>query len=187
MRKITQISGKTIPLNRDNVDTDLIIPAEYLTSTAKKGYGKHLFKRLRESDINFVFNQDKFSKNTILITQENFGCGSSREHAVWALQEAGIQAVIAVSFADIFFSNSCKNGLLLITQPKQTIDKMLDASQDGTYTLNIDIEHQKIHANDEIYAFEMEAFVKHCFVNGMDDLSYLLAHKEKISLFKKRV
>src|SRR5271170_2456530 len=114
MKKIMQISSKTIPLAMNDVDTDLIIPAQYLTSVSRAGYGKNLFIRLRQSDPDFIFNNPVFTGANILISGENFGCGSSREHAVWALQEAGIQVVIAVSFGDIFFANSGKNGLLLI-------------------------------------------------------------------------
>ena len=107
-----KIIGKTIPLAMNEVDTDLIIPAQYLTSIKKEGYGKNVFRRLKDSDPYFVFNQEKYQGANILVTKENFGCGSSREHAVWALKEAGIKAVIAISFADIFFNNAAKNGLV---------------------------------------------------------------------------
>lgn len=180
MQPITHISGKTIPLARNDVDTDLIIPAQYLTSVSKDGYGKHLFIRLRQSDPTFVFNQAEFSDATILISQENFGCGSSREHAVWALQEAGIQAIIAVSFADIFFNNSAKNGLLLIQLPEENIMRMLDQAQNGDYCLTIDINEQTIFSNyQDNFTFDIDPFRKHCLTQGLDDLDYLRnCHKQ---------
>lgn len=187
MKKITCISGKTIPLTMNDVDTDLIIPAQYLTSISREGYGKNLFTRLRQSNPDFVFNQPQFAGANILITQENFGCGSSREHAVWALQEAGIQAVIAISFADIFFGNSSKNGLLLITQPKEVINKLLELAKSGNYVLSIEVENQIITANNgDTFPFTMNPFLQYCFINGLDDMDYLLAHKEQIVSYKNR-
>ena len=187
MNKIYQIIGKAIPLAMNDVDTDLIIPAQYLTAVTRAGFGENLFKRLREGHPDFVFNQDKFKDANILITQSNFGCGSSREHAVWALQEAGIQAIIAESFADIFFGNSAKNGLVLIKQPKETIQQMLDSAQDGNYQLNIDIEQQTMTSNkDETYSFDIDPFRKHCFINGLNDLDYLLSHMQQIQDYEQR-
>ncbi|MFI4955255.1 MAG: 3-isopropylmalate dehydratase small subunit, partial [Gammaproteobacteria bacterium] len=165
MKKIHQISGQPIPLEMNDVDTDLIIPAQFLTAVTKAGYGENLFRRLRESDPDFVFNQDKFKGANILITQNNFGCGSSREHAVWALQEAGIQAVIAVSFADIFFSNSAKNGLVLITLPIETINHMIENSKQDGYQLTIDIDKLKITSTkQEQYKFSFDPFRQHCLI-----------------------
>jgi 3-isopropylmalate/(R)-2-methylmalate dehydratase small subunit len=185
MQKIIQITGKAIPLAMDDVDTDLIIPAQYLTAVTKDGYGKNLFRRLREADPNFVFNQQKFKGANILLTKANFGCGSSREHAVWALQEAGIQAVIASSFADIFFSNSAKNGLILIKFPEIIINQMLKLADLGDYCLTIDIEKQQItSSNAEYFEFEMDLFNKYCFLNGLDDLDYLLNQQKKIEDYK---
>jgi len=186
MKKITKISGKCIPLNRDDVDTDLIIPAQYLTAVTKEGYGANLFRRLRESDPQFVFNQQKFSSASILITKANFGCGSSREHAVWALQEAGIEAIIAISFADIFASNSAKNGLLLITLPEETIDLLVKEAQSGDYQLIIDVESQRvITLKNQQYEFIMDPFHKHCFVEGLDNLDYLLSFEKEITTYEK--
>lgn len=186
MKKLIRINGLAIPLAMNNVDTDLIIPAQYLTNTEKTGYGIHLFKRLRDNNFNFVFNQKKFLQANILITQANFGCGSSREHAVWALQEAGIQAIIALSFADIFFSNAMKNGLVLITLPENTINSMLTNATEQNYFLTIDIEKQIIFSEqNNIYSFEFDSFRKYCLMRGLDELDYLLKHKEQIALFKK--
>lgn len=187
MQKVTSISGKTIPLAMSDVDTDLIIPAQYLTAVTKKGYGENLFRRLRDADPKFVFNQDKFSGANILITKNNFGCGSSREHAVWALQEAGIQAIIAMSFSDIFFSNSAKNGLLLIKLPEATINQMLSFAIDGNYILTIDIKKQSITSlNDKSIGFSIDPFRQYCLLNGLDDLDYLLSHKEQIETFWRK-
>ena len=186
MQKITDISGKTIPLAMNDVDTDLIIPAQYLTSVTQQGYGENLFRRLRDNDKNFVFNQPKFAGATVLIAQKNFGCGSSREHAVWALQQAGIQAIIAESFADIFFSNSAKNGLVLIAFPQDIIQKMINLSGEGDYYLTIDLVGQNVTTNDnEIFHFNMDPFQKHCFMNGLDQLDYLLSHGKEIDGYKK--
>lgn len=186
MKKITQITGKAIPLTMNDVDTDLIIPAQYLTAVTREGYGENLFRRLRQKDPNFVFNQEKFTGANILITQGNFGCGSSREHAVWALQEAGIQAIVAISFADIFFSNSAKNGLLLIKLPESIINTMLNYANEGNYLLTIDIEKQQITSSkDESFDFDIDQFRKYCLVNGLDDMDYLLAHQKNIDNYCK--
>lgn len=187
MQKITNISGLTMPLAKNDVDTDLIIPAQYLTQVSKQGYGEHCFERLRESDADFVMNQPQFSTATILISGENFGCGSSREHAVWALQQTGIQAIIAHSFADIFANNSSKNGLLLIEQPNDVIQTMLKHANAANYHVTIDVEHLMIKTDcHEQWQFSMDPFQQYCFVNGLDDLDYLLAHREQINAFQER-
>jgi len=187
MEKITTINGIAIPLAMNDVDTDLIIPAQYLTSTSKEGYGVHLFARLKESDENFPLNQDKFQQGNILITQHNFGCGSSREHAVWALKQAGIQAIIAHSFADIFYNNSAKNGLVLIKLPEMTVKSLLQSAASGQYQLTIDLLEQKIHSShDEVVGFEIDPFHRYCFINGLDDLQYLFARREIIAQYRKQ-
>ncbi|KAB8037931.1 3-isopropylmalate dehydratase small subunit [Silvanigrella paludirubra] len=179
------IFGKCIPLEMNNVDTDLIIPAQYLTSVTKNGYGINLFKRLRENSNDFVFNQKKFQNSSILITQENFGCGSSREHAVWALKEYGIQVVIASSFADIFAGNSLKNKLLLIQLDKFTIQKLILNSSENEYFLNIDLKNNSIHSSlNEDFEFVIDSFQKSCFMNGFDEIDYLMTFKNKIVNFK---
>jgi 3-isopropylmalate/(R)-2-methylmalate dehydratase small subunit len=200
MQKMTEITGTTIPLARNDIDTDLIIPAQYLTSTSKKGYGENLFIRLRQNDPDFVFNQAKYAGASILITQDNFGCGSSREHAVWALQEAGIKAIIATSFADIFFGNSAKNGLLLITLSPEIIQSLLHQAQTGNYQLTINLEKQTItsSANDNYSAvvarskatkqsiiFDINPFLRDCFMQGIDELEYLLSYQQEIKRHKE--
>lgn len=171
----------------NDVDTDLIIPAQHLTNTSREGYGKNLFIRLRQSDPGFVFNHAIFADATILVAGQNFGCGSSREHAVWALQEAGIRAVIAVSFGDIFFNNSGKNGLLLIQLPLQTIHMLLAHAADGSCIAQIDIAAQKImfSAETESLHFEIDPFRKHCLLHGLDDLDYLISHQTRITQFER--
>ncbi len=185
MEKITHISGAVIPLHLDNVDTDLIIPAQYLTSITKEGYGENVFRRLRDEDPAFPFNQEKFKGATVLVTKENFGCGSSREHAVWALRGAGIQAIIATSFADIFFNNAAENGLILIEQPSEVINSLLTHADAGGYHIEIDIENQRLKTSDNTFDFDIEPFHKHCFVNGLNELDYLLDHFEEIKQHKQ--
>ncbi|APJ04300.1 3-isopropylmalate dehydratase small subunit [Silvanigrella aquatica] len=187
MNKITKICGKCIPLEMNDVDTDLIIPAQYLTSTSQKGYGENLFKRLKDQSPEFVFNQHKYLGASILITKENFGCGSSREHAVWALQEYGIQAIIASSFADIFSGNSLKNRLILIQMDKEIINKLILNSKKNDYFLDIHIVHNKIYSSlDEDFSFEMDNYQKSCFINGFDEFDYLLSFRNKIEEFKQQ-
>jgi 3-isopropylmalate/(R)-2-methylmalate dehydratase small subunit len=178
-----KIIGKTIPLDMNEVDTDLIIPAQYLTSIKKEGYGKNLFRRLKDSDPYFVFNQEKYQGANVLVTKENFGCGSSREHAIWALKEVGIQAIIAISFADIFFSNAAKNGLVLICQSPAVIHSLLEAAPQ---VLQIDLVRQHIKIDNTVHSFEMDAFYRHCFIEELDELDYLYAHLSEIKTYEKR-
>ena len=186
MKKLTSIFGKSIPLAMNDVDTDFIIPAQYLTSVSKQGYGENLFRRAKESNPDFIFNQNKFNDANIIISQHNFGCGSSREHAVWALQEAGIEAIIAISFADIFASNSAKNGLLLIEMHEDIINSLITHSYTGTFLLNIDIIKQQISTSDgDSFVFAIDKFHQYCLINGINDLDYLLIHQEEIAFYRK--
>lgn len=186
MKNITEIQGKTIPLAMNDVDTDLIIPAQYLTSVSEHGYGENLFRRLKDNDADFVFNQEKYQGANILLAGNNFGCGSSREHAVWALRQAGVDAVIAPSFADIFTNNSGKNGLLLICLPEKTVDEMMIKSEAGDYDLTIDLNLQEITTSEQDkLQFELDPFVKHCFMQGLDELDYLLSYQAQIAAYKK--
>ena len=143
MNKIEFISGKCIPLEMNDVDTDLIIPAQYCTSISKTGYGLNLFRRLRDQSKDFIFNQTKYENSNILISQKNFGCGSSREAAVWALKEYGIDVVIANSFADIFSGNCLKNKILLITLELNIIYKLIEDSKNHSLTLKIDLINKR--------------------------------------------
>lgn len=187
MKKIEKISGKAMPLAMNDVDTDLIIPAQYLTSTEKSGYGKNLFRRLRDADSHFIYNQAVFRDANILITQESFGCGSSREHAVWALREAGFDAIIAVSFGDIFANNSGKNGLVLITLPEVTINALLHSAKAGDYSLNICLIEEIITTSlgDKI-PFKLNAFQRYCFLKGLEDIDYIREKEDKTRAFKEK-
>jgi len=170
------ILGFGIPLDMNHVDTDMIIPARFLTNTQRNGYGEHLFEQLRQQDSNFIFNDLRYQSNQILITRQNFGCGSSREHAVWALQEAGIKVIIAESYSDIFYNNAAQNGLLLITLSAFLIDKLIkQSSSKNGILLTIDLQQQEILTpeGEKIY-FEYDPFRKSCLLNGQDDLDYLL-------------
>lgn len=187
MDKITHVQGKVIPLAMDDIDTDLIIPAQYLTSVSAEGYGDNVFRRLRDNDPDFAFNRPEFKEANILVAKDNFGCGSSREHAVWALRQAGIQVIIATSFADIFANNAAKNGLVLIEQPANIVTRFLAAAESGDYHLDIDVDAQTIKTPDgESLNFQLDPFNHYCFVNGLDELDYLLQHKTQIEVFKQQ-
>jgi 3-isopropylmalate/(R)-2-methylmalate dehydratase small subunit len=175
MKKFTQFKSNVIPLNMNDVDTDMIIPAQYLTQVSKSGYGEYLFENLKVNDPQFVFNNPKYKNAKILLSKDNFGCGSSREHAVWALQQAGIDVVIAESFSDIFFNNSAKNGLLLIMLSKKEINILMTQAELSLTDLIIDLENQIVSdKNEKKYHFEYDAFRKECLIKGQDDLDYLL-------------
>lgn len=181
MDKINQISGRVMPLAMDNIDTDMIIPAQFLTRVDKAGYGEHVFQRLRDQDPQFPFNLPQYQSANILVAQDNFGCGSSREHAVWALKDAGIEVIIATGFADIFFNNSGKNGLVLITQPQHVIESFLTRAASEEFKLSVDLETETIAVSaDEHYAFSMNPFHRHCFRHGLDQLDYLLDCRDQI-------
>ncbi len=185
MKAIKHIIGKAIPMNMTDIDTDIIIPAQYLTSTSQTGYGEHAFARLR-ADKDFVLNQKKYKDAPILLTGSNFGCGSSREHAVWAIKELGIDAIIAPSFADIFTNNAKKNGLLLIEQPQEIIDKLMQKATDSQNDIEINIEEQTIVSGNTTLEFTLNEFFKHCLINGLDELDYLISHAEEINSFKTK-
>ena len=185
MDKFEKLKSKVVPLPMTDVDTDLIIPAQFLTSISREGYGQNLFRRLRDNDPNFPFNLERFKNAAILVAGENFGCGSSREHAVWALAGAGIKAVIAPSFADIFFSNSAKNGLVLVTLPAAQVERMLVEAQAGEFEVTVDLESQSVTLpSGETFKFEFDQFRKHCILNGLDDIDYILSFKDKVAEFR---
>ncbi|HFC30356.1 MAG TPA: 3-isopropylmalate dehydratase small subunit [Oceanospirillales bacterium] len=184
MKATKHINGLVIPMNISDIDTDIIIPAQYLTSTTQTGYGEHAFARLR-ADKDFVLNQAKYKNAPILLTLENFGCGSSREHAVWAIKELGIQAIIAPSFADIFTNNATKNGLLLIQQAANVVDKLMQQATNHDLSLSIDIEQEKIKTHDSELNFSINPFFKHCLINGLDELDYLMSYIDEIKQFKQ--
>ena len=200
MNKFTVHQGLVAPLDRENVDTDAIIPKQLLKSIKKTGFGQNLFDEWRYLDhgepgqdctnrpINpeFVLNQSRYKGASILLARQNFGCGSSREHAPWALEQYGFRAVIAPSFADIFFNNCYKNGLLPIVLSAQQVDHLFNetAAFNG-YQLTIDLEKQQVIAPDgRTYDFEIAAFRKYCMVNGLDDIGLTLRHADKIKTYE---
>jgi 3-isopropylmalate/(R)-2-methylmalate dehydratase small subunit len=187
MEKFTTHTGKVVPLDRANVDTDQIIPARHLKRIERTGWGQFLFEAWRK-DPEFMLNRPEYADGSILVAGENFGCGSSREHAPWALQQHGFRAIIAPSFADIFFNNSFKNGLLLVTLPADQVRTIMNwASGEPGYRLSIDLENQTIsdgHGFD--IPFEVDPFRKHCLLNGLDDIGLTLAHADAISAFEQQ-
>ena len=200
MEKFVKQEGLVAPMDRANVDTDAIIPKQYLKSIKRTGYGPNLFDEWRYRDhgepgmdhskrplnMDFVLNQPRFQGATVLLARENFGCGSSREHAPWALLQYGFQAVIAPSFADIFYNNSLKNGLLLIRLDAKIIDRLFKEVQatEG-YRLAIDLESQTVNTpSGESFKFEVDPFNKHCLLNGLDEIGLTLEHAEKIRTFE---
>lgn len=202
MQKISVETGKVIPLDRPNVDTDAIIPKQFLKSIQRTGFGPNLFDEWRYLDhgepgqdvsnrpINpdFVLNQPRYAGGSILLARENFGCGSSREHAVWALADYGIRVIIAPSFADIFFSNSSKNGILAFTLPEAQIDQLFEAvfASEG-YTLTVDLPAQTLTLpSGEQWSFEIDAFKKHCLLEGLDDIGLTLQHTDEIKAYEAR-
>ena len=187
MDKFEKLTSSAAPMNMINVDTDMIIPKQFLKTIARTGLGKHLFHEYRFDDDgneveDFVLNKPAYRDAKILVAGENFGCGSSREHAPWALQDYGIQCVIAPSFADIFYGNSFKNGMLLITLPPEDWAKVMeDAERGANATLTVDLESQTITGPDggEI-KFEIDPFKKKCLLEGLDDIGLTLKNDDKI-------
>ncbi len=193
MEKITTLTGVAAPLPMINVDTDMIIPKQHLKTIARTGLGKALFEELRftpdgEEIPDFVLNNDAYRRSRILITGENFGCGSSREHAPWALLDFGIRCVVAPSFADIFYNNCFKNGILPITLDQAQIGQLMeDAAKGGNATFTVDLNAQTITRPDgEAISFEVDPFRKHCLLNGLDDISLTLEKAAAIDSFEQR-
>lgn len=200
MQKFTQLQGLVAPLDRANVDTDLIIPKQFLKSIKRTGFGPNLFDELRYLDegfpgqdasqrpINpdFVLNQPRYQGSEILLSRANFGCGSSREHAPWALVDFGFRAVIASSFADIFFNNAPKNGLLLIQFDEATIERLFQEvqAQEG-YRLLIDLPAAQVTTpSGEVLSFEVDPFRQHCLIEGLDDIGLTLQDAEAIKAYE---
>ncbi len=193
MEPFVKLTGNVAPLDRVSVDTDQIIPAVYLKRIERTGYGEFLFARWRFNEDgspkeDFVLNQDGYRDAKVLVAGRNFGCGSSREHAPWALDGYGIRCVIAPSFADIFYNNCFQNGLLPVILPEEAVRKILDkALATPGYQLNIDLEAQRVwDADEEVsYGFEIDAFRKHALLNGLDDIGLTLQHQDKITEYEK--
>ena len=200
MQAFTVHQGLVAPMDRENVDTDAIIPKQFLKSIARTGFGPNLFDEWRYLDKgepgqdpasrkpnpDFVLNQPRYAGASVLLTRKNFGCGSSREHAPWALDQYGFRAIIAPSYADIFFNNCFKNGLLPIVLPEEVVSRLFDEVYGFVgYQLTIDLPRQVVVKPDgsEI-AFEVQAFRKYCLVNGFDDIGLTLRHADKIKAFE---
>jgi 3-isopropylmalate/(R)-2-methylmalate dehydratase small subunit len=187
MDKFQTFTAKAMPVPIKDIDTDMIIPAQFLTSVSRSGFGQNLFRRLRDNDANFPINQEKYKDAGIIVADSNFGCGSSREHAVWAIQGAGFKAIISKSFADIFYNNSAKSGLILITLPDKTVDDLISRATAGELTLTINLQDQVVQEkNGQSYSFDYDPFRKHCILNGLDDIDYILSMKEEINKFRKQ-
>jgi 3-isopropylmalate/(R)-2-methylmalate dehydratase small subunit len=193
MEKFTKLSGVAAPLPLINVDTDMIIPKQFLKTIQRSGLGKNLFDEMRyDSDGNenpdFVLNKPAYRQAQILVAGENFGCGSSREHAPWALLDFGIRCVIAPSFADIFFNNCFKNGILPIALPQEDVDKLMDDAERGSNAVvTIDLENQVITGPDGgSISFEVDAFRKHCLLNGLDDIGLTMEKAEAIDAYEAK-
>jgi 3-isopropylmalate/(R)-2-methylmalate dehydratase small subunit len=202
MRKFTLLEGLVVPLDRANVDTDAIIPKQFLKSIKRSGFGPNAFDEWRYLDHgepgmdnskrplnpDFVLNQPRYQGAQVLLARENFGCGSSREHAPWALEDYGFRVIIAPSYADIFFNNCFKNGLLPIKLDADKVDALFKAVEaNAGYKLKVDLEQQAITAPDgTLYPFEVDAHRKHCLLNGLDDIGLTLQHVGDIKAFEEK-
>ncbi len=202
MEKFSQLTGIVAPMDRSNVDTDAIIPKQFLKSIQRSGFGPNLFDEWRYLDHgepgmdnstrplnpDFVLNQPRYQGASILLARENFGCGSSREHAPWALLDYGFRVIIAPSFADIFFNNCFKNGILPIVLDAAVVDELFQAvAANEGYQLTVDLEAQTITTPEgKVIPFEVEAFRKHCLLNGLDDIGLTLQHVDEIRAYEER-
>ena len=188
MEAVQRVKGQALPLDRADVDTDQIIPAKYLKLVERSGFGRYLFDTWRK-DESFVLNDPRYQGAPILIAGPNFGCGSSREHAPWALEDYGFKVLIAPSFADIFRNNCAKIGLLTVVLPKEDVDRLLARSEESPEAeLSVDLESQTVSRVGESWSahFDIDPFVKHCMLNGLDDIGLTLAHEDEIAAFEAR-
>ncbi len=202
MKPFTTVTGLVAPVDRSNVDTDMIIPKQFLKSIKRSGFGPNLFDELRYLDEgqpgmdnsqrplnpDFELNKPRYAGAQVLLARKNFGCGSSREHAPWALEDYGFRAIIAPSFADIFYNNCFKNGLLPIVLPDDVVDHLFKAvANTEGYKLTIDLENQQVVTPEgEAYEFEVNAFRKHCLINGLDDIGLTLQDADAIRAYESR-
>ncbi|WP_034912228.1 3-isopropylmalate dehydratase small subunit [Erwinia sp. 9145] len=193
-KKFTRHTGVVVPMDAANVDTDAIIPKQFLQMVTRTGFGRNLFYDWRYSDAegqipnpDFVLNKPEFSGASIMLTRENFGCGSSREHAPWALTDYGIQAIIGSDFADIFANNSFNNQLLLVSLREEEVESLfrMVAAQPGI-AFTVDLENQWVLAGDKRYAFTIDGFRRHCLLNGLDSIGLTLQHEDAISAYEQQ-
>lgn len=178
------IKSKLLPIRLKDIDTDLIIPADYLKGTSREGLGQFLFKRLRDEREDFAMNLAEYDGAEIILAQDNFGCGSSREHAAWALMDYGIKAVIAPSFADIFKTNALKNGIVLVELGEEIVEHLFERVV-GDVEIDLPEQRVKLPGGDS-YDFEIDAYRKQCIIEGMDDLDYLMSQMEAIESFDEK-
>ena len=193
MDKFTTLTGIAAPMPLVNIDTDMIIPKQFLKTIKRSGLGANLFDEMRftqdgQEIPDFVLNQPAWRKAEILVAGDNFGCGSSREHAPWALLDFGIRSVISTSFADIFYSNCFKNGILPIVLPQQAVDHLMDDARKGANArITVDLENQTVTASDGTsFSFDVDPFKKHCLLNGLDDIGLTLEKAASIDSFEKQ-
>ncbi len=194
MEKFTKLTGVAAPLPIVNVDTDMIIPKDYLKTIKRTGLGTGLFAEMRyqedgSENPDFVLNRPAYRKAQILVAGDNFGCGSSREHAPWALLDFGIRCVISTSFADIFYNNCFKNGILPVTVSQEDLDKLMDDAERGANaTISIDLETKEIRGPDGgVIRFDLDEFKRHCLLNGLDDIGLTLEKAAFIDTFEERL
>jgi len=193
-KKFTQHTGIAVPMDLANVDTDAIIPKQFLQMVTRTGFGRNLFFDWRYSDAEgtvdnpeFIMNQPAFRGASIMLTRENFGCGSSREHAPWALTDYGIQAIVGTDFADIFANNSFNNQLLLVTLAEDEVDELFKmVAADPGMSITVDLESQQVRASDRIYRFEIDGFRRHCLLNGLDAIGLTLQHDAAIAAYEEK-
>ena len=193
MDKFTNLTGVAAPMPLVNIDTDMIIPKQFLKTIQRSGLGKNLFDEMRFTQDGaeipeFVLNQPAYRSAEILVAGDNFGCGSSREHAPWALLDFGIRCVISTSFADIFFNNCFKNGILPVVLPQEAVDALMDDARKGANArISVDLETQTVTASDgTTYKFEVDAFKKHCLMNGLDDIGLTLEKATAIDSYEAK-
>jgi 3-isopropylmalate/(R)-2-methylmalate dehydratase small subunit len=185
MKPIHIVEGRAIPFGLKNVDTDVIIPAPYLKTISRKGLGKGAFETIRAQPGN-IFDDPEYAGANILIAGDNFGCGSSREHAAWALNDMGIEAVIAPSFSDIFSGNAFKNGILTVVLSQEAVDRLLDVAK--THPIRVDLEHQTVTTPfQDRFLFDIDPFRKHCLLNGLDEVGMTLAKDANIAAFEAKM
>jgi len=190
MQKFTTITSIAAPLDLINIDTDMIIPKQFLKTIKRTGLGKNLFHEMRydlkDQEIeNFILNKPAYKKSQILIARDNFGCGSSREHAPWALLDFGIRTVIAPSFADIFYNNCFKNGILPLVLKHEFVNELISFAQDENNSVTVDLTKQEVQAGNKSYKFEIDPFRKNCLIEGLDDIGLTLKKEEKITNFEE--
>lgn len=184
MEPLRQVEGRAYPFGRNNVDTDLIIPARWLKTVSREGLGQGAFEALRGEE-GSVFDDPRFAGAPIIVAGDNFGCGSSREHAAWALLDMGVKAVIAPSFSDIFAGNAFKNGILTVALPQQAIDRLMEVAE--TDPIAIDLEHQTVTTPfQDRFTFEIDPFRKHCLLEGLDEVGLTLGREVQIEEYETR-